>query len=85
LAVELSKIDCAKYGPVKLSGSSAIAEQKVWIENKTIKEIILFGKDLDEKRYQMTIQSCQLIDDLKQLPGGDQTELGENGINLSGG
>lgn len=33
----------------------------------------------------MTIQSCQLIDDLKQLPGGDQTELGENGINLSGG
>jgi len=52
LGSELSKIDCSKYGPVKLQGSSAIAEQKVWIENKTIKDIIIFGKDLDEKRYQ---------------------------------
>lgn len=48
LASELSKIDCSKYAPVKLQGSLAIAEQKVWIENKTIKDIILFGKDLNE-------------------------------------
>ena len=28
---------------------------------------------------------CQLEPDLKQLPDGDQTVIGERGINLSGG
>ena len=54
-------------------------------DNKTIKEIILFGKDFEEARYAQTIDACQLTNDLKELPAGDSTELGENGINLSGG
>jgi len=36
-------------------------------------------------RYVQVIEACSLSMDLKQLPAGDQTEIGERGINLSGG
>jgi ABC-type bacteriocin/lantibiotic exporter with double-glycine peptidase domain len=31
------------------------------------------------------LQACELIRDLEILPSGDMTEIGEMGINLSGG
>ena len=40
---------------------------------------------MDEARYNKVIECCQLADDLKQLAGGDLTEIGEKGVNLSGG
>lgn len=51
----------------------------------TIRENILFGKSFDQNRYEKVIQVCQLERDLEILPAGDQTEIGERGINLSGG
>ena len=33
----------------------------------------------------LTPQACALNSDLEILPSGDQTEIGENGVNLSGG
>ena len=36
-------------------------------------------------KYNQTIDSCQLGSDLQILQGGDLTEIGEKGINLSGG
>ncbi|GEQ68087.1 hypothetical protein JCM33374_g1753 [Metschnikowia sp. JCM 33374] len=56
-----------------------------WIQNTTVKENILFGKPLDEKKYQDVIYACSLESDLEILPAGDQTEIGERGITLSGG
>lgn len=86
LAKALSKLKIKDTeAPVQVSGSIAFAEAKSWIENKTIKETILFGKEYDEKRYKACIKACQLEGDLKELKGGDDTQLGENGINLSGG
>ena len=40
---------------------------------------------MDQKKYQQVLDACALVPDLKMLPGGDQTEIGEKGINLSGG
>ena len=42
-----------------------------WIQNKTIKENILFGCKLDEERYNRVIKVCELVRDLQVLPSGD--------------
>lgn len=40
---------------------------------------------MDHARYQAALKACALDQDLTQFPFGDQTEIGERGINLSGG
>jgi len=45
----------------------------------------LFENPLDEQRYKKTIKACELERDLDILPAGEFTEIGEKGINLSGG
>ena len=56
-----------------------------WIQNKTIRDNIVFGLPYNEKWYQRVLSKCQLVKDLEVLPAGDLTELGEKGVNLSGG
>ena len=51
----------------------------------TVKENILLGKPLDNRKYVETLIACQLEPDLSTIPAGDSTEIGEKGINLSGG
>ena len=46
---------------------------------------ILFGQPFDEAKYQHALKVCALLPDLEVLQAGDQTEIGERGINLSGG
>lgn len=36
-------------------------------------------------RYEKVIEACALKPDFRMLDNGDQTEIGEKGINLSGG
>ncbi|XP_064623538.1 ATP-binding cassette sub-family C member 10-like [Lineus longissimus] len=59
--------------------------QEAWIQHATIRENIIGGAHFDVTRYQAVIEGCALIEDLKILPAGDQTEVGENGVTLSGG
>ena len=40
---------------------------------------------LDEAKYMRALEACALDHDLENLANGDQTEIGELGINLSGG
>ena len=47
-------------------------------------ENILFGKPFEAKRYSAVIKACALEQDIRLLTAGDQTELGERGINISG-
>lgn len=56
-----------------------------WIQNATVRNNILFGKQMDHRKYHAIISACCLDEDLKQLPYGDNTEIGEKGITLSGG
>ncbi|GIX88296.1 multidrug resistance-associated protein 1 [Caerostris darwini] len=72
-------------GSVTLSGRIAYASQQPWIQNTTLKNNILFSKAFSKKNYDDVIEACGLKPDLEILPGGDQTEIGEKGINLSGG
>ena len=68
-----------------MSGSTAYVAQSSWIQNATIEENILFGRPMDRAKYQDTLERCALEHDLAQMEFGDQTEIGERGINMSGG
>ena len=52
---------------------------------RQVKENITFGCRYDEDFYQKAIEACQLLPDLEILPDGDETQVGEKGISLSGG
>lgn len=68
-----------------LEDSVAYAAQVPWIENATIKENIIFGLPLDAERYEKVVNVCALKKDMELLEDGDETDIGANGINLSGG
>lgn len=72
-------------GTVNCDGSIAYVPQQAWIQNATVQDNILFGKYLDTNLYNKVIESCALKADIEILPAGDQTEIGEKGVNLSGG
>ena len=59
--------------------------QEPWIQHLSIKDNILFGSTCDDERYNNVVYACALTDDFKLFPAGDMTEVGENGVNLSGG
>ncbi|GKT84693.1 ABC transporter family protein [Colletotrichum tofieldiae] len=72
-------------GEVVLGASRAFCPQYAWIQNATVRDNILFGKDMDKAWYQEVINACALRPDLAMLPNGDLTEIGERGITISGG
>ncbi|XP_020231728.1 ABC transporter C family member 14 isoform X2 [Cajanus cajan] len=72
-------------GKVRVSGSVAYVAQTSWIQNGTIEENILFGLPMNRQWYNEVIKVCCLERDLELMDYGDQTEIGERGINMSGG
>ena len=72
-------------GNIRLSGKISFVSQSPWILNATVEENILFFSKKDEEKYKKIISICQLEQDFLSLPKGDQTEIGEKGLNLSGG
>ncbi|KAL8239031.1 hypothetical protein R6Q59_015598 [Mikania micrantha] len=72
-------------GTVKLSGTKAYVGQSPWIQSGTVEQNILFGKAMDKECYEKVLEACDLKKDLEVLSFGDQTVIGERGINLSGG
>ncbi|XP_058074502.1 ABC transporter C family member 3-like isoform X2 [Magnolia sinica] len=72
-------------GTIKLCGSKAYVAQSPWIQSGKIEENILFGKEMDREKYESVLEACSLKKDLEILSFGDQTIIGERGINLSGG
>ncbi|KAI8552981.1 hypothetical protein RHMOL_Rhmol06G0309700 [Rhododendron molle] len=72
-------------GTIKLCGAKAYVAQSPWIQSGKIEENILFGEEMDRERYEKVLAACSLKKDLEILSFGDQTVIGERGINLSGG
>ena len=59
--------------------------QDPWIQNATVESNVLMGNPMDKDRYASVIYACAMTLDLELLSAGDQTEIGEKGITLSGG
>lgn len=72
-------------GKVKVCGTTAYVAQTSWIQNGTIEDNILFGMPMNRTKYTEILRVCCLEKDLEMMEFGDQTEIGERGINLSGG
>lgn len=72
-------------GEVVMGASRAFCPQYAWIQNATVRENIVFGKEFRRKWYDSVIDACALRPDLDMLPHGDATEIGERGITVSGG
>lgn len=66
-------------------GYVSYCSQTPWVVNDTLRGNVVFGRQFDEDRYDQVVEACALLDDLAVLPAGDMTEIGERGINLSGG
>ncbi|XP_066266620.1 ATP-binding cassette sub-family C member 5-like [Branchiostoma lanceolatum] len=72
-------------GKVATDGNYAYVAQQAWILNSSVRDNILFGQPFDKEKYDRVCYACSLLPDFKQLPDGDQTEIGERGVNISGG
>ncbi|CDY24217.1 BnaC01g37970D [Brassica napus] len=72
-------------GSLKVCGTKGYVAQSPWIQSGTIEDNILFGKAMERERYEKVVEACSLSKDLEVLSFGDQTVIGERGINLSGG
>ncbi|XP_031731713.1 multidrug resistance-associated protein 9-like [Anarrhichthys ocellatus] len=74
-----------QQGSLTADGTFAYVAQQAWIFHGTVQENILMGEPLDQFKYNRVVDVCSLRADLDILPYGDQTEIGERGLNLSGG
>ncbi|KAG6602878.1 ATP-binding Cassette (ABC) Superfamily [Phytophthora cinnamomi] len=72
-------------GTMEVQGEISYVSQEAWIRNATLRDNIVFEGDFDNERYESVLEASQLTLDLASLPSGDRTEIGERGINLSGG
>ena len=65
--------------------TKAYVSQEAWIQNLTLRENILFVRNvMDSAFYNVVLESCCLNEDIERMSAKDLSEIGENGINLSG-
>lgn len=63
----------------------AYCDQDSWILNETIRQNIVAFSEYTEGFYNTVVRACELEEDLSHLPQGDLTNVGSQGISLSGG
>ncbi|KAM0755919.1 ATP-dependent bile acid permease [Meredithblackwellia eburnea MCA 4105] len=78
---EMKRLD----GEVIFGGTTSYFPQSPWVQNATLRDNILFGQPYDEFKFDGVISACALEPDIAILPNGLDTEIGEKGINSSGG
>lgn len=75
----------ASTGTVTIGGEMRYVAQSPWIVSDSIRANILCDRSFDPSLYQRVIEASALERDLENFPHGDQTMIGERGVNLSGG
>ena len=79
---ELDTRDGKVVRPNKMIGYCA---QMPWLQSMSIRENIVFSFPYEEARYKKVLEACALTSDLASFKDGDLSNIGENGIGLSGG
>ncbi|BHF67803.1 hypothetical protein SprV_0301083200 [Sparganum proliferum] len=74
-----------RSGSAQQWASLAYTSQSAWIQHQSLRENILFGSPYDPTLYAAVVEACQLEEDIRHMPEGDATEVGERGLTLSGG
>ncbi|KYN11275.1 Multidrug resistance-associated protein 4 [Trachymyrmex cornetzi] len=72
-------------GSIQINGRIAYASQEPWLFADSVRQNILFGRTMDQIRYDRVTKVCQLKRDFSLLLYGDKTIVGERGVSLSGG
>ncbi|XP_074600380.1 ATP-binding cassette sub-family C member 4-like isoform X2 [Brevipalpus obovatus] len=85
LLLSILKEVYVRFEKMKLNGTISYAPQEAWTFNASIRDNILFGRPYDRERYQKVLVASTLDRDMKILPHGDMTLVGERGVALSGG
>ena len=74
------------YGQVfRRDCNIAYCGQKPWLRSVSIRKNIIGLSAFDPVWYEVVLNACALNQDFRQLPKGDSTKVGINGVNLSGG
>jgi ABC-type multidrug transport system fused ATPase/permease subunit len=79
---ELDKREGEFIQPDQVMGYCA---QTPWLQSMNIRENILFSQPYEEARYKQVLEACALLPDMAEFKHGDLSNIGENGIGLSGG
>ncbi|KAI8586104.1 P-loop containing nucleoside triphosphate hydrolase protein [Geranomyces variabilis] len=85
IAAILGQIRQIEGNVIDVYGSTVLMSQEAWLLNVTLRDNILFGKELNRAEYKECIRVAALQRDLTLLIAGDKTEIAERGANLSGG
>merc|ERR1719424_2602650 len=86
LAALLGEVEVIKGSRPDVCSRMAYCAQVPWIMNATLEGNVKVGAaDRGQKWYDSVVKNCCLLEDFDNMPARDQTEIGERGINLSGG
>eukprot|EP00753_Platysulcus_tardus_P021602 PLAT9055.2.p1 GENE.PLAT9055.2~~PLAT9055.2.p1 ORF type:complete len:1244 (+),score=663.11 PLAT9055.2:524-3733(+) len=72
-------------GDRQLHGSLAVVGQPPWVQNGSLRDNVLFGSRLRKKRLAAALHASCFTPDLRALPHGVHTLVGDRGVALSGG
>lgn len=81
----LGEISRISGSSIKTHGSKAFVPQSAWIQTGTVRDNVLFGKDMSDVSYELVLEACALKQDIEMWAEGDLCIVGERGLNLSGG
>ncbi|KAF2795880.1 ABC bile acid transporter-like protein [Melanomma pulvis-pyrius CBS 109.77] len=79
---EMDKTQGECIRPEQIVGYCA---QTPWLQSMSIRDNILFSYPYEEARYKQVLEACALLPDMAEFKHGDLSNIGENGIGLSGG
>lgn len=81
----MGELDNLAGSVIESNETIGYCSQTPWLQSMNIRENILFSSLRDDVRYKQVLEACALTPDLASFKNGDLSNIGENGIGLSGG